>query len=76
LGGIFISEAHVGFLGVGIKFPLACWGCLINSASVAFVMTYFWFMWIPAGLLILLTVLGFNFVGDGLRDAYDPKMKR
>jgi len=38
-------------------------------------MTNFWFMWLPAGMLILLTVLGFNFVGDGLRDAYDPKMK-
>lgn len=34
------------------------------------------FVWIPAGLLILLTVLAFNFIGDGLRDAFDPKMKR
>ena len=40
------------------------------------VLTNFWFVWIPAGFLILLTVLGFNFVGDGLRDAFDPKMKR
>lgn len=76
LGGIIITEATLGFLGLGIKYPLASWGSIINVASDAFVMTNYWFMWIPAGLLILLTVLGFNFVGDGLRDAFDPKMKR
>ena len=76
LGGIIITEATLGFLGLGVKYPLASWGSIINVASDAFVMTNFWFMWIPAGMLILLTVLGFNFVGDGLRDAYDPKMKR
>lgn len=76
LGGIIITEATLGFLGLGVKYPLASWGSIINSASEAHVMSNYWFMWIPAGLLILLTVLGFNFVGDGLRDAYDPKMKR
>jgi peptide/nickel transport system permease protein len=76
LGGVIITEATLGFLGLGVKYPLASWGSIINVASDAFVMTNFWFMWIPAGTLILLTVLGFNFVGDGLRDAYDPKMKR
>jgi len=76
LGGIIITEATLGFLGLGVKYPLASWGSIINVASDAFVMTNYWFMWIPAGMLILLTVLGFNFVGDGLRDAYDPKMKR
>ncbi|MCB2179493.1 ABC transporter permease [bacterium] len=76
LGGIIITEATLGFLGLGVKYPLASWGSIINTASDAFVMTNYWFMWIPAGSLILLTVLGFNFVGDGLRDAYDPKMNR
>ena len=76
LGGIIITEATLGFLGLGVKYPLASWGSIINVSSDAYVMTNFWFMWIPAGLLILLTVLGFNFVGDGLRDAFDPKMKR
>lgn len=76
LGGIIISEATLGFLGLGVKYPLASWGSIINVSSDAYVMTNFWYMWIPAGLLILLTVLGFNFVGDGLRDAFDPKMKR
>lgn len=76
LGSIIITEATLGFLGLGIKYPLASWGSIINTASDAFVMTNYWFMWIPAGSLILLTVLGFNFVGDGLRDAYDPRMQR
>jgi peptide/nickel transport system permease protein len=76
LGGIIITEATLGFLGLGVKYPLASWGSIINVASEAYVMTNFWFMWIPAGMLILLTVLGFNFVGDGLRDAYDPRMRR
>lgn len=76
LGGLIITEATLGFLGLGIKYPLASWGSIINISSDAFIMETYWFMWIPAGMLILLTVLGFNFVGDGLRDAYDPKMKR
>lgn len=76
LGGIIITEATLGFLGLGVRYPLASWGSIINVASDPYVMTNFWFMWLPAGLLILLTVLGFNFVGDGLRDAFDPRMKR
>ena len=76
LGGIILTEATLSFLGLGIKYPLASWGTIINSASNIYVMTNCWYLWIPAGLLIVLTVLGFNFVGDGLRDAFDPKMKR
>ena len=76
LGEVIITEATLGFLGLGVKYPLASWGSIINVASDAFVMTNYWYMWIPAGSLILLTVLGFNFVGDGLRDAYDPRMQR
>ena len=76
LGGIILTEATLSFLGLGVKYPLASWGNIINAASDIFVMTNYWFIWIPAGLLILLAVLGFNFVGDGLRDAFDPKMKR
>ncbi len=76
LGGIIITEATLSFLGLGVKYPLASWGSIINAATDVHIMTNYWFIWIPAGLLIVLTVLGFNFVGDGLRDAFDPKMKR
>lgn len=76
LGGIILTEATLSFLGFGVKYPLASWGSIINAVSNVYVMTNYWFVWIPAGMLILLTVLGFNFIGDGLRDAFDPKMKR
>ncbi|ETA80187.1 ABC transporter permease [Youngiibacter fragilis] len=76
LGGVILYESTLSFLGLGVKFPLASWGNIISGVSTAYEMTNFWFVWIPAGTLILLTVLGFNFVGDGLRDAFDPKMKR
>lgn len=76
LGDTILTEATLSFLGLGVKFPYASWGNIINAVNDAYVMTNFWFVWIPAGMLILLTVLGFNFIGDGLRDAFDPKMKR
>jgi peptide/nickel transport system permease protein len=76
LGGIIITEATLSFLNLGIKYPSASWGLIINQAEDAHVITSYPWIWIPAGILILLTVLGFNFVGDGLRDAFDPKMKR
>ena len=76
LGGIIITEATLSFLGLGVKYPLASWGSIINAATDIYVMKAYPFIWIPAGVLILLTVLGFNFMGDGLRDAFDPKMKR
>lgn len=76
LGGVVITEATLSFLNLGLKYPLASWGTIINAASNIYTMTNYWYLWIPAGMLILVTVLGFNFVGDGLRDAFDPKMKR
>ena len=59
LGGIIITEATLGFLGLGIKYPLASWGSIINTASDAFVMTNYWFMWIPAGTIYAGTALVF-----------------
>ena len=76
LGDVILMEATLSFLGIGVKFPYASWGNIVNAVNDVYVLTNFWFVWIPAGFLILITVLGFNFVGDGLRDAFDPKMKR
>lgn len=76
LGSTIIMEATLSFLGIGVKFPFASWGNIISDVNDAFVMTHYWFVWIPAGICLLIAVLGFNFVGDGLRDAFDPKMKR
>ena len=76
LGSVILTEATLSFLGLGVKFPFASWGNIINDVNDTFVLTNYWFIWIPAGVLLLLTVLAFNLVGDGLRDAFDPKMKR
>ncbi len=76
LGSVILTEATLSFLGLGVKYPYASWGNIINAVNDSYVLQNYWFVWIPAGFLILLTVLGFNFIGDGLRDAFDPKMKR
>ncbi len=76
IGGTILTESTLSFLGLGVKFPFASWGNIINDVSNSYVLTSYWFIWIPAGICILLTVLAFNFVGDGLRDAFDPRMKR
>lgn len=76
LGSTIITESTLSFLGLGVKFPFASWGNIISDVNNTHVLTTYWFIWIPAGVLLLLTVLAFNLVGDGLRDAFDPKMKR
>lgn len=77
LGSIIISEATLSYLGLGVQEPYASWGTMINAIkdmeSEVYQIAY---QWIPPGICIILAVLGFNFVGDGLRDAFDPKMKR
>ena len=77
LGSIIITESTLSFLGLGVKHPLATWGTMINSVTGSSEnMIRYTYIWVPVGLLICLTVIAFNFVGDGLRDAFDPKMKR
>lgn len=76
MGGTILTESTLSFLGLGVKHPLATWGTMINSVSSASAMAHYAYIWIPVGLLICITVVAFNFVGDGLRDAYDPKSKR
>ncbi len=76
LGSTIITESTLSFLGLGVKYPTATWGNIINGVSTAYDMNNFPWLWIPAGLCIVITVLAFNFVGDGLRDAFDPRMKR
>ncbi len=76
LGSTILTESTLSFLGLGVKHPLATWGTMINSVSSAAAMEQYAYIWIPVGLLICFTVIAFNFVGDGLRDAFDPKGKR
>lgn len=69
-----ISEAYVSFLGLGVQGSTATWGNMLDGAY-RYLETAPW-LWFFPGTLILLTVLGINFVGDGLRDAFDPRSAR
>ncbi len=76
LGGVILMESTMSFLGIGVGQPYASWGNMVSSVNDNVIMRNFLNIWLPPGICILLTVLAFNFVGDGLRDAFDPKMKR
>ena len=76
LGGIILYESTLSYLGLGIPMPYAAWGTMISSSTDPVTMASYPNLWIPAGILIVAAVLAFNFVGDGLRDAMDPKSKR
>jgi len=76
LGGIILTESTMSYLGLGVPMPKAAWGSMINRANDDEIMEKYPNMWVPAGICIIMAVLAFNFVGDGLRDAFDPKMKR
>lgn len=71
-----LSEAGLSFLGLGVKQPQPSWGNMLASAQSLQSLQHRWWLWVPAGLLVFITILSINFVGDGLRDALDPKLKR
>jgi peptide/nickel transport system permease protein len=68
-----LAEAYISFLGLGVQPPTATWGNMLDG-SYNYIETAPW-LWIFPGLLILLTVLSINFLGDGLRDALDPRSR-
>jgi peptide/nickel transport system permease protein len=74
VSGAILNEAYVSFLGLGVQTPTASWGNMLDSA-VKYIQMAPW-LWFFPGLLILLTVLCINFIGDGLRDALDPRSTR
>ncbi len=79
LGSMIIYESTLSYLGFGVKAPNTAWGTILNlfeeqnGFEIAMANPL---IWVPAGLCIVIAVLGFNFVGDGLRDALDPKSRR
>lgn len=77
LGSMILYESSLSYLGMGVRAPYAAWGTMINIISEdANILQNYFNVWGPPGFCIVLAVLGFNFVGDGLRDALDPKMRR
>ena len=68
-----LSEAGLSFLGLGVPLPTPTWGNMMESARDLVVLQNRPWMWIPAAMFTLITILCINFIGDGLRDAFDPK---
>lgn len=77
LGGTILTEASLSFLGLGTPMEVASLGQMVSLATKSLtIMEIYIADWLPAGIIIILAVVAFNFIGDGLRDALDPKMKR
>jgi len=76
MASMILFESGLSFIGMGIPQPTPTWGNMISEAQNIRVLRYHPEAWIPPGLSILITVLAINFIGDGLRDAFDPKSDR
>lgn len=75
LAGAILSEAYVSFLGLGIQPPTASWGNMLTAAQT-FIQKGSWWMWVFPSIFIVATILCINLIGDGLRDAFDPRSTR
>lgn len=76
LGSMILYEASLSYLGLGAPEKYAAWGTMINAANDTNILQNYFNVWGPPGFCIIIAVLGFNFLGDGLRDALDPKSRR
>lgn len=70
-----LLEAGLSFLGLGVQVPTASWGNMLSAAQTLSVLEGAPWRWVPPGVMIALAVLAINFIGDGLRDALDPRMR-
>ena len=76
LGSIILYESTLSYLGLGVQPPYAAWGTMISASKDPVILSNYMNIWLPAGVLIVIAVLGFNFVGDGIRDAMDPRANK
>ncbi len=68
-----LMEAGLSFLGLGVQPPTPSWGSMLHDAQTMTILEQMPWMWVPPGIMIVLAVLSINFIGDGLRDALDPR---
>jgi peptide/nickel transport system permease protein len=73
VAGAILTEAGLSYLGLGVLPPGPSWGNMLNGAQSVRILEGLWWLWLPPGLAIFVTVLAINFLGDGLRDALDPR---
>lgn len=70
-----LMEASLSFLGMGVKPPMPSWGNMLTAAQNMRTLSSEWWLWIPPGFMIIVSVLAVNFLGEGLRRKLDPKRK-
>ena len=75
LANAILTEAYVSFLGLGVQPPTATWGNMMDQAQ-SFLLRGVWWMWVFPSIFIVFTILCINLMGDGLRDAFDPRSSR
>jgi len=73
MAGAIIGEAALSFLGLGVPPPTSTWGSIVNDGR-EYLRSAWWITMFP-GLMIVFSVMSFNMLGDGLRDALDPKLR-
>lgn len=73
MASAILTEAGLSFLGMGVSAPIPSWGNMMNLARDAHVFTNYLWQWVPAGIMCFLSVISINLIGEGLRDAFDPK---
>ena len=71
-----LTEAALSYLGVGVQVPIPSRGNMLNESNNLAALTLYAWQWVPPGLCILIVVLSINFIGDGLRDAFDARQKK
>ena len=76
IAAAILAESSLSFLGLGVQPPTSSWGQMLNAAQSMSILESKPWMWMPPGFMILISVLCINFIGDGLRDALDPKLRR
>ena len=75
VAGAILQESSLSFLGMGVIPPTASWGNILNGAQSLTVLTACPWAWVPAGVMLVITICSINFIGDGLRDALDPRTR-
>lgn len=76
MASVILTETALSFLGLGVSPPTPTWGNMMQEARNLMAIRDKWWYWIPPGVAIFVSVMCFNLLGDGLRDAIDPKLKR
>lgn len=76
MASAILTEAGLSFLGLGVQPPVPTWGNMVERARNNKVFNNYPWMWLPPGIMIMLTVVSINLLGEGLRDAFDPKESR